>query len=310
MMESQARGAQRDSAPINVVTTADVGFGKQLAVLLRSIERTHDVGSVYVWVIAPEGTRSEIGPLPMDRFLRWVLPPIGDGEGWRLPPQFCAPTFHRLGLGTVLPGYVQRVIYLDADTVVKSSLLPLWELDLGNRVLAAVRDVGVPWVGAPGGLKFRELELAPSLPYFNAGVMLVDLDAWRRLKVGDEAVAVLLKVPVNLADQCALNAAVAGDWMHLEPRWNLQARYFEESFAPVVHRLEDLDRSVADPVIIHFSTTLIGRPWAITCNHPLKGEWFDLLDETTYAGWRPTRPSRLAGIGRRLRRAGLVMLHG
>ena len=52
-------------------------------------------------------------------------------------------TFGRLMMGELLPDSLERVIYLDCDVLVLSSLRPLAEIDLHGKVLGAVEDLGV-----------------------------------------------------------------------------------------------------------------------------------------------------------------------
>ncbi|KAK7443527.1 hypothetical protein VKT23_015700 [Stygiomarasmius scandens] len=73
------------------------------------------------------------------------------------------PVWARLDLHNAPP--VERVLYLDADLLVRSNLEPLWQTDLRGRPLAAIPDVGHP-MGYDG---------IDRKAYFNAGAMLMDL---------------------------------------------------------------------------------------------------------------------------------------
>ena len=90
-------------------------------------------------------------------------------------------TYHRLLLPRLVPREVTRAIWLDCDLLVTTDLVRLWETDLGGCHLLAVRDPVVPLVSSRYGIRrWRELGIAPDAPYFNAGVMLLDVDRWRR----------------------------------------------------------------------------------------------------------------------------------
>ena len=94
-------------------------------------------------------------------------------------------TYHRLLLPRLLPEEVTRAIWLDCDLLVTTDLVRLWETDLGGFHLLAVRDSVVPQVSSPYGIRrWRELGLPRSAPYFNAGVMLVDVNRWRDDDIG------------------------------------------------------------------------------------------------------------------------------
>ncbi len=70
-------------------------------------------------------------------------------------------------MGLVVPRSIEKVIYLDCDMIIRRDLTALWEMPLAGHVLAAALDPGYDLGFVPGW---------PSdTPYFNSGVMLVDL---------------------------------------------------------------------------------------------------------------------------------------
>ncbi len=126
-----------------------------------------------------------------------------------------AGVYARLLIGDLLPAGWDRVIYLDSDTITRHPLTELWTIDLRGNLLGAVRDDYVP--------TWRQLGLNPGLPYFNSGVMVIDLDAWRRTRLGERAMRYLVehRGQIRLFDQDALNAAAAGRWWQLDTVWNV-----------------------------------------------------------------------------------------
>ena len=122
------------------------------------------------------------------------------------------------------------------------------------------------------------------------------------------------------ADQAALNVVVNGNWKRLHPRWNVQGGHLDssESHAWVVESIDAMQAATTNPAIVHFNMGIWRRPWHDRSiggpqrPHPYHEAWFEDLDRTAWAEWRPNdaRPSRLGGIARRARRAGNVLLHG
>jgi lipopolysaccharide biosynthesis glycosyltransferase len=175
----------------------------------------------------------------------------------------------------------------------------------------AVRDAGAPTVASPRGLlNFRELGLAPDLAYLNAGVMSLDLRLWREERLSERLLGYLESHPhaIRWWDQDALNAVLAGRWGELDPRWNQipqvwePAREGEDGFPASLREL-----MIRDPWIVHFSTW--SKPWHWGCTHPARERFFEVLDRTEWAGWRPRKTfcdTQLAHqcrrIARRLRR--------
>lgn len=138
-----------------------------------------------------------------------------------------AATFGRLYLGHILPSEYQRVLYLDSDVLVTGDVSELWNVNLNNQIVGAVLE---PNMGALKNPKTYERlcdpRIDPSMPYFNAGVLLIDLVQWRLANVGDRAVRYIRRYRPVLMDQDALNAVIAGRWLQLDPMWNLTTFWF------------------------------------------------------------------------------------
>ena len=99
-------------------------------------------------------------------------------------PRFMAETAFPLLLSDLLPDSLERVLFLDADMLVLDDIAKIWETDISNSSVAAVVDQAIPLCPSPRGVKDRSsLGIPDSAPYFNAGVMFVNLTRWRRLNV-------------------------------------------------------------------------------------------------------------------------------
>lgn len=81
--------------------------------------------------------------------------------------RFTRFTLYRLAIPDFIPD--DRVLYLDADTLVVGDLSELYNIDLGDNYAAGCEDTGI---GIPHKLKIGSSEAAP---YINAGVILFDL---------------------------------------------------------------------------------------------------------------------------------------
>lgn len=111
-----------------------------------------------------------------------------------------AATYARLLLSDLLPARVGRVVYLDADILVRGDLGELIGADLNGAPIGAVRD-------------FLEDTT------FNAGVLVIDMEQWRAGQIGERALR--RAVEEREIDQHALNAVVP-TWHELAPYWNVQ----------------------------------------------------------------------------------------
>lgn len=142
----------------------------------------------------------------------------------RLPARWrAASAFWKLDIPRLCPR-VTRAVYLDSDVVVLSSLAALFELSLEGRALAAAVDLPAhPTIGSVLG-DWAAAESCASEPYFNSGVMVMDLDAWRKEELSERAYEFTFRYPqyVRFIEQNSLNAAVKGRFHILDPRWNVE----------------------------------------------------------------------------------------
>ena len=103
-------------------------------------------------------------------------------------------TYYRLLVPEALE--VERFLYIDVDIVCDVDVAPLFELDLGEFPVAWVSQGSLTGVG--DDLVARQLGGSAAGLYFNAGVMLVNVAAWRSQKVTLAAMSYLQAHPALL----------------------------------------------------------------------------------------------------------------
>jgi lipopolysaccharide biosynthesis glycosyltransferase len=181
----------------------------------------------------------------------------------------------RIWLPELLPT-AERVLYLDADTLVLHDPRVLWDLDLGDHLLGAVRNRDQP-AGRPA-------------PYFNSGVLMMNLARMREEQTSQRLIDVGRSLPVDVAypDQDALNIVCAGRWLALHPKWNAFAALFcfPDRAAPPDLAISE---ATVSPAILHFEGSDFAKPWNHRCVHPHR----ELYRE--YRGRTPWPLARLEG---------------
>ena len=309
-----AAGAATDRATIEIAMAVDQGFAMPLAACLASIAATHDPGECAVSVLhtglTPALTERIAAGLAGRVAVSWIPVNQADLAGAHFPVFLTGASLFRLLLPRMLPAGTSRTIYLDADTVVVSSLRPLWETDLGDNLAGAVLEACAPWAAGPSGTDWRALGLAPDAPYFNSGMLLIPLARWRQEDIAQHAFDVLRRTKPRWGDQCALNTALAGQWLQLPRRWNLQtADVAGYGLAWALWR-DEVELAVADPAVIHFTER--DKPWSPGTAHPRADEWYRFLDQTSWAGWRPGDAGQplYRKLGSRAKRAARVLVTG
>jgi lipopolysaccharide biosynthesis glycosyltransferase len=180
------------------------------------------------------------------------------------------PMWNRFFLTELLPD-VERILYLDADTIVLDSLQALWETDLDGCHVGAVTNVfqedHIP-LPARLGLEPRD--------YFNSGVLLMNLDLMRR----DGSTAALFEYARANAerlvwpDQDVLNAVLGPTRRRLAPRWNCMTSVLRFPWAAYVFSAEELEEARRRPAIRHFEGPSVNKPWHILCDGDRREAYF------------------------------------
>ena len=172
-------------------------------------------------------------------------------------------TYYRLLADKLLPG-ISRVLWLDSDLIVRGDISELYDIELGGNI-AACCGYGPAMLpvmtenAARIGMKQPE-------NYFNAGVILLDLNAWRE-KISDDMLSQAIdpaKIGTySFADQDILNLLLEGMVKILDYR----------KFNCMIHCLEskeDLAYAKDNALIVHFPGE--AKPWSFNDIH-FSDEW-------------------------------------
>jgi lipopolysaccharide biosynthesis glycosyltransferase len=202
-----------------------------------------------------------------------TLPSRGDDLGGRI-------TWARLLLPQLLPE-TARCVYLDGDLLVASSLAPLADVDLEGNPIGAVRNVVEPEMRG----YVESLGLADHLDYFNAGVMVLDLDALR----GEDVVGAAARLIEERGeaftwwDQDALNIVFEDRWTAIPARWNAQNCFWGwRAWSEEVLGAAEVAQAVHDPAIRHFEGPGANKPWYALAHGPYVDEWRAVLADTPW----------------------------
>jgi len=187
---------------------------------------------------------------------------------------FPAEAAFPLLLGDLLPRSLEKVLFLDPDVLVLDDVGKIWETDLAGHIVGAVIDQAIPFASSPRGLNDRHADgISDNAPYFNAGVLLIDLVRWRAQNVAAETRRYLeTHHDVDFYHQAALNAVLSGKWLELDARWNLIASLTGRSYWPQ----NSVD--TASPGIVHFSGKF--KPWRFRVGGPFAETYYDALSRS------------------------------
>ena len=159
-----------------------------------------------------------------------------------------------------------RILYLDCDTVVVDSLGELWQTDLDSCICAAVYECM--------GEKHREnILLETEFPYYNSGMLLIDVKKWREYDIEKKCQKIIEKnsdTKMEYPDEGLLNNVLQGKIKAVNPRYNLttikcvftyeQLKVYRKS--QYMYSKDEYIEANGNPCIIHYTNNfLVSRPW-------------------------------------------------
>ncbi|KAI9063493.1 glycosyltransferase family 8 protein [Trametes sanguinea] len=290
--EKAGRRGELESAlgyGVNVALAVDADYAIAAAVAIRSAA-LHTTARITFYVVSrglPNDVKEKLKcSVPTDSSATVVFIELPE-DGSAVPRE---PSWAKIAMLPYLP--VERVLYLDADVLVRADLKELWDTDLQGKPIAAAADVGYP-LGHNG--------VKPG-PYFNAGVLLIDLAAVRS-EFKSLSILANAMSSSKLKDQDVLNVHIAGNWLALDLVWNAQGLgTYATQHTPERAALK-ADKMTTDPKIVHFTGALHpsmadvlnpfvqpygGKPWgyAGAPGHAFEEEWWAVCEGTPWKEWR------------------------
>jgi lipopolysaccharide biosynthesis glycosyltransferase len=246
-----------DAATVtDVAVSLDANLAQQLPVTLESIV-TNASGPVRLWITArglSPDYEAWVGRAFPDVPITFLnFDGIDYGVIGRMIKHITVATMDRLLLPEVLTE-LDRITYIDIDTVTEGDVCELAATDLGGHPLAARTSVypgAQIWRSAGDDLEpdvAAELRRTMSARHefdfltFNAGVLVLDLRRMREDAFAAQFVPMAGEYGLN--DQDILCAYVGPARAELDPRWNA---------LPV-------QEIVSDPGVMHFAGA--GKPWS------------------------------------------------
>ena len=118
-----------------------------------------------------------------------------------------------------------KVIYVDTDILFTKDIKELWQLPLNGKTVAAGLDFGNENIGMDCSI-CDDLRISSKEPYFNAGLLVIDLNAERENNIMQKTMQYINTYPeqCRFHDQSGLNVILHKDVLFLDQSWNTQSR--------------------------------------------------------------------------------------
>lgn len=263
---------------VPIVLAANEKFAPYLAVMIQSIVEHADSERNYDLIVLnhdiTEQSQEQIRyPFKNKknislRFIR--VSQYFDREKLFVDQHLSVETYYRLIIPEIMPAY-DKILYLDCDMVAEYDVAELYDFDLQGTVIAGAKDIdesGNVKLGDWRKYATEELGLDSPYDYFQAGVLVISLDALRKITTSKEMIELALSKSWRCHDQDVLNVICKNRVVYLPQRWNLQMNWQEGSLsrmqimkmAPRMLYQEYMEAR-KNPYIVHYSG--YQKPWDV-----------------------------------------------
>lgn len=174
----------------------------------------------------------------------------------------------------------QKILYMDGDIVCNGSFSELYNIDMGDFIIAGVEDL-------------KGHEYAKSLlidKYFNAGVLLINTKAWNKQGLTEKFLCKMKEESeknkqLGCADQDVLNMVLHSHVMFIDRKYNSPYRLVQ----PSIFKNKIINNDPMQASLIHFIGAI--KPWT-TYNQsvPIVKVWAAAKDDSPWADKPLHRP--------------------
>ena len=289
---------------IHIALSANQAFTVPLGLCLRSIIQSANADTKYHFHILDSGVDRKVLQLGGFTNITWydVADKLRDLPcGGRFP----TPIYHRFLLPQLLPDTIERVIYLDCDTVVRRDLGELYRTELGETAIAAVPWVVLGHYAEEFGQHLRSFPRRFGLaddgtPYFYSSLLVMQLPAMRSMQIPQRLIAATRHHTRELIwpDQDVLNAVLRGQITPLPLEYNVIPLFSEQ----LENESQEARAAYAAPAIVHFAAM---KPNILTGpRNALEQDFFRFWQESP---WKQRIPYPLISLSRMPRPAAALL---
>ncbi|MBP3884420.1 MAG: DUF4422 domain-containing protein [Olsenella sp.] len=271
-----------EKEPVAVVFSANDYYTPYLGALLKSIAENSSSKRNYDLIVLHEDFSAQNMALMREmveaenislRFLKVTAAMREYQDKLFLRGHFKVETYFRLLLPQLLPDY-HKVLYLDADMINLHDVADLFDTDVENYLVAAVRDADTAGLynGAPhSGTKMPKKEYMDTVlkierpyDYFQAGTIVFNLDAWRETYTPEEIFAFASSNDWQLLDQDVLNYLCQYRVKFVDMAWNTVIDWRGMRINDIIKRApRDIYfaymESRKNPYVVHYAGP--DKPW-------------------------------------------------
>lgn len=279
-----------------VVYNADERFASVFATSVLSLfENNKETDEITVYLIEDhirEQSKARFQEIAQRYGRSIILLPMPDivklvGMDVVIPSYNRMATCGRLFIASLLPCDIDKVIYVDCDTIFEDSIEGLWNTDIS--------EYSVGMTDCAQNASFRtQLGLSKEGIYYNSGLLLVNLKRWRDEQAEKRFLSFIKSQGgyVPFPDEGVLNAVFDGDIFLLPLRYNAMTQIFAFSYKQMLYTRgvknfyseEEVEEAKQHPAMVHFTSNfyISIRPWVKGCTHPYAQRYLEYRNMTPW----------------------------
>lgn len=272
-------------SPIYIAITLDAKYMQHAAAMLSSLQRNNAQEHIHVFVICDSAVNNtdwqKLQKVCSNTRLtaERVVIDINLFKNFKLSDHASYANYYRIQMAELLPKDIDKLLYLDVDIIVAGAIRRLYDTDISGYYLAAVEDAQNEDKHIAGHL--------PDEPYFNSGIMVINLAMWRETGLNKRLSDFIINNPEKIKywDQDALNVVCKNQWKPLPPKYNFQKSLLNFSGDAFTYTQQDVAAARLHPIIIHYTGK--SKPWSYMDDHPMKAQYYKYLAKTPWRAYKP-----------------------
>lgn len=306
----------RSDGGVNILYTCDDDYAWLMGISVISLfENNKEIEEINVYLLGEKISNRNKNVLHKiaEKYCRDIF--IIDVPELDLPKSLVSTrwplsAFTRLYAGQLLPYELEKVLYLDCDTIINSTIKKLDYVNVDHKTFYGVKD-------CISKLYKKNIGLNADSNYINAGVLLINLSRLRRVSLSQTLNNYIDKYErlINYADQDVLNGAFSKEIGVLPPMYNVMTIESVYSYSDILklrkpanyYSRDEIAKAVSGPVIIHYTTNMRTiRPWFINTNHPFATVFLEYMKISPWSNRRSekmqflTKEQKIIGVIERL----------
>src|ERR1035437_7017983 len=259
---------------MNILFACDTNYAMPLAVCITSVFENNKSNIIHVFVLYSSLTEKQkeiFNNLAKSYNQNISLIQVEEHYFSTAPTlRWSKEAYYRLLISELLPKNIDKLLYLDCDIIVNKPLNDLYDQDLGEYYISALRtEVKYTDFG-------KRLGLSPEGYYYQSGVILFNLKKCRSILSYEKASKILneLNEKIIAVDQDVMNVMFYGKIKDLDKKYNNDeiTNYNRNNSDRFFNRL---DKKIIDnTVIFHYAA---GKPWNNLFSGSCEDIWYKYL---------------------------------